>query len=373
MTRIKKGSSQYKQNLDRQKFLKDNGVNVKLDGSWGPWQQKWYDKIINQNKQNWFTKATIGAAVAENPAVMTASGWKQDRSGNWIQKPTKETDQLADNLEVLSWSSPTHPGTAFIEKVIVPSTAYIGKEIGNKALDYTFNNGFNLSYILNKNKTIDLNNLTKIGQGSESTIYDYGNRVLKVSNNSFSKNNANLYSKSRVLRNRGPYYLKERVEGIIPTSDNTYKVVTSQKKIGKTQEAYDPKFLEDKMIKAGYRKVQVNEIPYLPGVQNYNIQGAPVYSQYSFLDPRRGISVWTNGKNYITDVRLGVNTHVVKTPFGNRIVNIDNDAVLLSGKYKGLYPLGDPRFNSTISARLPNSSKISEDIINYITKYSKFK
>lgn len=28
----------------------------------------------------------IGAAMAENPAVMTASGWKQNKNGNWEQK-----------------------------------------------------------------------------------------------------------------------------------------------------------------------------------------------------------------------------------------------------------------------------------------------
>lgn len=117
MTKIKKGSQRYNQNLERQKFLRSNGVNVKLDGSWGPWQQKQYDNLKSENKQNWFTKAMIGTAMAENPAVMTASGWKQDREGNWKQERTTESDQLADNLATISWFSPTHPGTALIDVV----------------------------------------------------------------------------------------------------------------------------------------------------------------------------------------------------------------------------------------------------------------
>ena len=33
-----------------------------------------------------------GAAMAENPAVMTASGWKQGKNGNWKQERTPESD-----------------------------------------------------------------------------------------------------------------------------------------------------------------------------------------------------------------------------------------------------------------------------------------
>lgn len=60
------------------------------------------------------TNALIGMAVADNPAVMTASGWKQDKNGNWTQKRTKEDEQLGKNLAVLSTMSPTHPLSAAI-------------------------------------------------------------------------------------------------------------------------------------------------------------------------------------------------------------------------------------------------------------------
>lgn len=107
--KIKLGSREYQQNVAKQKFLNKQGIKVKIDGSWGPWQQKQYDRLTSNNndsKQDWFVRAMVGGA--ENPAVMTASGWKQDKNGNWKQERTPESDQLADNLAELSWTSPTH-------------------------------------------------------------------------------------------------------------------------------------------------------------------------------------------------------------------------------------------------------------------------
>lgn len=53
---------------------------------------KWLDKFVN---------ASIGAQVADAPAVMTASGWQLDNNGNWHQQQTKETDKLAKNLAII--------------------------------------------------------------------------------------------------------------------------------------------------------------------------------------------------------------------------------------------------------------------------------
>ena len=41
--KIKLGSREYQQNVAKQKFLNKQGIKVKIDGSWGPWQQKQYD------------------------------------------------------------------------------------------------------------------------------------------------------------------------------------------------------------------------------------------------------------------------------------------------------------------------------------------
>ena len=36
---------QIEYNKKRQQFLNMNGYNIKVDGSWGPWQQQQYDKL----------------------------------------------------------------------------------------------------------------------------------------------------------------------------------------------------------------------------------------------------------------------------------------------------------------------------------------
>lgn len=62
-----------------------------------------------------FSNASIGAAMAENPSVMTASGWKKV-GDSWKQESSKGSEQLKDNLAVLSSFSPTHPVSILFEK-----------------------------------------------------------------------------------------------------------------------------------------------------------------------------------------------------------------------------------------------------------------
>lgn len=110
---------QIEQNKKKQAFLNANGVKVKIDGSWGPWQQKQYNRIKSTNKNNFqsyvqdmFNNIMIGAAVADNPSVMTASGWNQNKNGKYTQKRTKESDQLASNLETVGTAAITAPTLA---------------------------------------------------------------------------------------------------------------------------------------------------------------------------------------------------------------------------------------------------------------------
>lgn len=63
----------------------------------------------NSQKSTWdkvkeaFVNSTITAAMAENPAVMTAAGWRKDeKTGKMSQKQTAATDKLAENLSVIS-------------------------------------------------------------------------------------------------------------------------------------------------------------------------------------------------------------------------------------------------------------------------------
>lgn len=163
---------QIEENKRKQEFLNQNGIKVKIDGSWGPWQQGWYNKIKakqTEPKQNWFTRSTIGAAMAENPAIMTASGWQQDKQGDYVQKRTKESDQLADNLSVLSWTSPTHPGTAIIDAAITKGVFPLIKFTANKALKTAAKTGNN--YARNKIINRELNQQIKNFDGTVSENY----------------------------------------------------------------------------------------------------------------------------------------------------------------------------------------------------------
>ena len=110
---------QIEQNKKKQALLNANGVKVKIDGSWGPWQQKQYNRIKSTNKNNFqsyvqdiFNNIMIGAAVADNPSVMTASGWNQNKNGKYTQKRTKESDQLASNLGTVGTAAITAPTLA---------------------------------------------------------------------------------------------------------------------------------------------------------------------------------------------------------------------------------------------------------------------
>ena len=60
-------------------------------------------------KQNWFTKATLGAAMADAPAVMQSMGWQYDDNnnlyqGDWSEEgPTKLREDLAEIASVPMW------------------------------------------------------------------------------------------------------------------------------------------------------------------------------------------------------------------------------------------------------------------------------
>lgn len=64
---------------------------------------------VNSKKSTWdkvkeaFVNNTISAAMAENPAIMTAAGWSKDaKTGKMTQKQTAATDKLAENLGIIS-------------------------------------------------------------------------------------------------------------------------------------------------------------------------------------------------------------------------------------------------------------------------------
>lgn len=62
------------------------------------------EKTVFQKISDWFSQASLNAAVAGSPSVATASGWRIDENNNAVQDQQNEegTKQLQNNLSVIS-------------------------------------------------------------------------------------------------------------------------------------------------------------------------------------------------------------------------------------------------------------------------------
>lgn len=71
-------------------------------------------------KQNWFTRASLGAAMADSPAIMQASGWGYDSNGDIVQGDFNEEGaaRLRDALTEISTIPMTEMGMGLIGPVI---------------------------------------------------------------------------------------------------------------------------------------------------------------------------------------------------------------------------------------------------------------
>lgn len=71
-------------------------------------------------KQNWFTRASLGAAMADSPAIMQASGWGYDSNGDIVQGDFNEEGptRLREALTEISTIPMTEMGMGLIGPVI---------------------------------------------------------------------------------------------------------------------------------------------------------------------------------------------------------------------------------------------------------------
>lgn len=115
-------------------------VRVKLDNNLTDMDKS--ESLLNKIGRM-FTNATIGAANADSPAVMTASGWGRNKDGSWSQTDSKGAQELRRNLAVLSGTAyiPTAMATA---PLIAPGTtggAVIGNAAGSMAIGTALEEG----------------------------------------------------------------------------------------------------------------------------------------------------------------------------------------------------------------------------------------
>lgn len=228
------------QNKKKQQFLNQHGIKVKIDGSWGPWQQKQYDNL--QPKQNWFTRATLGAAFAENPAIAIASGWTRKSNGDYVQERTPESDRLADNLGVISTLSPTNPVN------ILGQGAIKGAQWAYKMARPVFPRG-----------TTNFGNIAKyasqqIGEGAEATVYNNTPRkVSKVIYNGYQK-----------VKNHIPNVEKVKKIGEVTANGQKFPVYSQRKLNVVTQEMW-PKVvqkLDKAMTSKGFSIIRDPQVQY---------------------------------------------------------------------------------------------------------------
>lgn len=106
---------QVEYNKKRQQFLNMNGYNIKVDGSWGPWQQQQYDKLTTVDNHyhttplgvlSYFYDKYIGDGTThhEEPYAVTGGTLKKDtrsKARAWVDK------QMKDDTSLLGYTAQT--------------------------------------------------------------------------------------------------------------------------------------------------------------------------------------------------------------------------------------------------------------------------
>lgn len=173
------------------------------------------------------SNAIIGMSMADNPEIMQASGWKQDQNKNYIQKPTKESKQLAKNLAIISSTNPLIDIINLFKPV--------------------FYNGIKLSNLLKY----------KIGQGAETIVIDNTpTKVVKIIYNDYQKvknhvPNTAKVQKIGVTEESLPVYSQKKLN----TSFNWEKTL---KKLDKAMQNKGFKIVNDPNVQ--YRAYRHNNI-----------------------------------------------------------------------------------------------------------------
>lgn len=128
MVKIKKNSTQYQENIKKQQFLNQNGIKVKIDGSWGPWQQKQYKRLTTKQKNYQttplgftsylFDKITGNTTYQEEPSIV--KGYSGEVKQDDRTQFGKKLDQtLQDNKTPLGYAYQTVLPSAIAASTIV--------------------------------------------------------------------------------------------------------------------------------------------------------------------------------------------------------------------------------------------------------------
>lgn len=239
------------------RFIDDSGKETE-----GVLQLPDIEIISSQPKQNWFTRATLGAMIAENPAVAAASGWIQDSNGDYIQKPTKESEQLATHIATLSTFSPTNPSYIIGNQILKGiKTAY---KITHPILPTT-------------GRRVSIGQLQdllkyKIGEGAEALVIDNSpTQVAKITSYP-----SGVYAG----RDKIPHSVPLKFAGYVRNGKQRLSTFTQKKLKVINEDTFDKyiKQLDKAMSKSGFRIIH---------------------------DPLVSYRAYTNGKIVVDDVAPG--------------------------------------------------------------------
>ena len=300
---------------------------------------------------NWFTNAMIGAAVAENPYVMTSAGWVQDKSGDWVARPqTRKSSKKGPSfLESLKVKNPGDAGTVW-----------------NKILDGEFSTAFNIAYngvqrAYEKRAGNDpISNFQIPGQADTSTKYairpgTFTGDTIKTFNQRVSPQqyiipesiDVNEYTFG--YRNRGNY-------NPINTEAAAITAFRNFKPFGKHDKGYKTYIGIDKNgnLKAGDIS-QFSKGDYLSGTYSNEIASFMKDSKGNIimtkslknpLQNQPAYIIWDNGKLVKKPTGQAINILVRKDdPVGNQygnvtggrvLVRVGNELRLLSGSVKDI-------------------------------------
>lgn len=307
--------------------------------------------VKSPRQGNWFTNAMIGAAVAENPYVMTSAGWIQDKSGDWVARPqTRKSSKKGPSfLESLKVKNPGDAGTVW-----------------NKILDGEFSTAFNIAYngvqrAYEKRVGNDpISNFQIPGQADTSTKYairpgTFTGDTIKTFNQRVSPQqyiipesiDVNEYTFG--YRNRGNYN-PINTEAAAITSFRNFKPFGKHDKGYKTYIGID----KNGNLKAGDIS-QFSKGDYLSGTYSNEIASFMKDSKGNIvmtkslknpLQNQPAYIIWDNGKLIKKPTGQAINILVRKDdPVGNQygnvtggrvLVRVGNELRLLSGSVKDI-------------------------------------
>ena len=282
---------QIEQNKKKQQILNQNGVKVKIDGNWGPWQQEQYNKIMSKKNSNRLKNLITQTIQERNIVMRPLSTERQDNTRtnkpSIPQKVTRtykpsvayiyDADKANLHRKMQSFYNNNFFGYGvFGNQTNYDATTPEGQAAIKQNFNYAKDNAFNMladvaltgattqavatlrgaTPFTNGRRTLgtldDILAMKRVGSGAEAVVVkDSPFSVLKVFWN--GGGHGPIEARSSI-----PGYLKLNFKGYVKNGKKRVPAFTQQKGKPITDKEY-PKAVDKitkKMKKNGYEKVQ---------------------------------------------------------------------------------------------------------------------